>query len=302
LSELGVDCMVESKGVGQNLQDHLEVYFQHECTDKAPSLKPYLSLIQKALIGIRWILFRDGLGATNHFEAAAFIRTKAGVEYPDIQYHFLPVAVSYDGVTTAPTKTGHSFQLHLGHNRSMSRGEIKAVSTDMAIAPKLRFNYMSRDEDWEDWRTALRLTREIIDQPCFDGVRGDEIAPGVAAQTDEELDEYLKEHLESAYHPCGTCKMGAEDDPMAVVGPDGAVYGTDGLRVVDASIFPSITNGNLNAPTIMTAEKMADAILGLPPLPPSDVPAANNAPRGWVDPSWRENQREYAPMVPTYTK
>lgn len=291
LSGIGVECVVHLPGVGQNLQDHLEVYFQYAC--QSDSLRPWLSLWRKALIGARWLLCRDFLGATNHFEAAGFIRSGAGVEYPDIQFHFLPVAVSYDGVTSPDTPTGHSFQLHVGHNRSTSRGSVLATSNDIAVAPKCNFNYMSTEHDWQTWRKVLRLSREIIAQPAFDGLRGDEISPGGHAQSDAELDAYLREHLESAYHPCGTCKMGADGDAMAVVDSAGRVHGTQRLRVVDSSVFPLIPNGNLNAPTIMTAEKLADAILARAPLPP--LSAALRQPRGWVSEHWRTEQREHEP-------
>jgi len=311
LSDLGVPIVAAREGVGANLQDHLEVYHSFEVVKPisvqphfeqfAASLQPHLWLWRKALIGAQWLLYRDGLGATNHFEAGGFVRSRAGVEWPDVQLHFLPVALSYDGVSVAKTTTGHSLQMHVGYNKSPSRGSVAASSsvpdddTGLPAPPVVRFNYMSTEEDWHGFRAALRIAREIVSQPVFDGIIGPEIAPGAAAQTDEQLDAFLKEHLESAYHPCGTCKMGSASDPTAVVDTAGRVFGVSGLRVVDASIFPEIPNGNLNAPTVMTAEKMTDAILGTK-LPPDVSGAAAT----WIDPEWKSRQRERPPMRQTW--
>ena len=280
LQEHGIDVVADRPGVGQNLQDHLELYIQ-QAASKPVSLAKYWNLWSKAWIGAQWLFTKTGLGASNQFESAGFIRSRAGVPYPDIQFHFLPIAVRYDGQVAAQ---GHGFQAHVGPMRSVSRGEVTLRSADPAQAPRILFNYMSDPSDWEDFRTCIRLTREVFAQDAFAPYRGDEIQPGHAVQSDAALDDFIREHVESAYHPCGTCKMGAVDDPMAVVDPTTRVIGVDGLRVADSSIFPRITNGNLNAPSIMTGEKAADHILGLDPLPP-----ANDAP--WVHPNWQTAQR-----------
>lgn len=299
LEELGVEVVKEMPGVGANLQDHLEVYQSFEVL-KPVSLAPHLSLVAKGSLGAYWMITKKGLGATNHFETGGFVRSRPGVEAPDIQLHFLPIGMSYDGVTLAASSTGHSMQLHVGYNKSPSRGHVRAtapLTDDRApILPSVRFNYMSTEEDWKGFRTAIRISREIMAQPAFEGLCGPEISPGAQMQTDAEIDEFLIEHLESAYHPCGTCKMGPESDPSAVVGADGAVHGVQGLRVVDASVFPVIPNGNLNSPTIMTAEKMADHILGKGMLPP-DVAQAQAT---WTDPEYMTRQREKAPLVKTW--
>ena len=280
LAEHGIEVVADRPGVGQNLQDHLELYIQMAAS-KPITLYRYWNLVSKAGIGVQWLLWKAGLGTSNQFESAAFIRSRAGVEYPDIQYHFLPLAVRYDGQAAAE---GHGFQAHVGPMRSSSRGAVTLSSSDPAQAPKIQFNYMSDPQDWEDFRTCIRLTREIFGQDAFKPFVKHEIQPGEAAQTDAELDAFIAEHVESAYHPCGTCKMGAVDDPMAVVDPASRVIGVDGLRVVDSSIFPRITNGNLNAPSIMVGEKASDLILGRDPLP-----RANAEP--WVHPDWKTAQR-----------
>jgi len=280
LSALGIDVIADRPGVGANLQDHLELYLQQACTQPI-TLYKHWNLFSKALIGAQWLFFKQGLGASNQFESAAFIRSKAGVKYPDIQYHFLPFAVRYDGQAAAE---GHGFQAHVGPMRSKSRGRIKLTSSDPKEKPSILFNYMSHEEDWEDFRTCIRLTREIFDQEAFADYRGKEIQPGDHVQSDEALNDFIREHVESAYHPCGTCRMGAKDDPMAVVDPDCRVIGVDGLRVADSSIFPQITNGNLNAPSIMVGEKASDHILGKEPLP-----ASNQEP--WIHPDWETSQR-----------
>ncbi|NIY72250.1 choline dehydrogenase [Marivivens donghaensis] len=280
LAEHGIDVVADRPGVGQNLQDHLEMYIQMAATQPV-SLYKYWNIFMKGLIGAQWLFTKTGIGASNQFESAAFIRSKAGVEYPDIQYHFLPIAVRYDGATAAE---GHGFQAHVGPMRSPSRGEITLRSGDPKDAPKILFNYMSHEQDWEDFRTCIRLTREIFKQPAFAPYAGKEIQPGADCQTDDELDDFTRQHVESAYHPCGTCKMGDRNDPMAVVDPECRVIGVDGLRVADSSIFPRITNGNLNAPSIMTGEKASDHILGRSPL------AAENV-EPWMNPNWETSQR-----------
>ncbi|EAR49740.1 choline dehydrogenase [Oceanicola granulosus HTCC2516] len=279
LREHGIEVVADRPGVGRNLQDHLELYIQ-QAAIKPVSLYRYWNLIGKGVIGAQWLFTRTGLGASNQFESAGFIRSRAGVEYPDIQFHFLPIAVRYDGKVAAE---GHGFQAHVGPMRSVSRGEVTLRSADPNDAPRILFNYMSHESDWEDFRTCIRLTREIFAQPAFDEFRGREIQPGADAQSDEALDAFIREHAESAYHPCGTCRMGAADDPTAVVDPECRVIGVEGLRVADSSIFPRITNGNLNAPSIMTGEKAADHILG------RRLPASNVEP--WVHPEWRTAQR-----------
>ncbi|ANP35670.1 choline dehydrogenase [Phaeobacter gallaeciensis] len=279
LAEHGIDVVADRPGVGQNLQDHLEVYMQMACSQPI-TLYKYWNLLGKGLVGAQWLFTKTGLGASNQFESAAFIRSDKGVEYPDIQYHFLPMAVRYDGQAAAE---GHGFQAHVGPMRSPSRGNVSLRSSDPKAAPKILFNYMSTEQDWEDFRKCIRLTREIFSQDAFKPFVKHEIQPGNELQSDDEIDSFIREHAESAYHPCGTCKMGAEDDPMAVVDPECRVIGVDGLRVADSSIFPRITNGNLNGPSIMTGEKAADHILG------RRLPSSNAEP--WFHPGWQAAQR-----------
>ena len=278
LRERGIEVVHDLPGVGGNLQDHLELYLQQACTEPI-TLHSAVGLLGRALIGMRWIAFRSGLGATNHFESGGFIRSRPGVRWPDIQYHFLPLAASYDMKDRVRC---HGYQAHAGPMRSKSRGTVRLASADPRDAPKVLFNYMSHEDDWAEMRACVRLTREIFARPAFDPYRGDELAPGDAVQSDDEIDAFVRETVQSAYHPCGTCKMGT--DPMAVVDPQGRVHGMDGLRVVDSSIMPAITTGNLNAPTIMIAEKAADAIRGRNPLPPSDA-------QSWIAPDWETAQR-----------
>jgi choline dehydrogenase len=280
LAEHGIDVVADRAGVGQNLQDHLEMYIQVAATQPV-SLYKYWNLFWKGIIGTQWMLTKKGLGASNQFESAAFVRSAAGVDYPDIQYHFLPIAVRYDGKAAAE---GHGFQAHVGPMRSPSRGSVTLRSADPKDKPKILFNYMSHEKDWADFRTAIRLTREIFAQDAFKPFAGKEIQPGKDCQTDDELDGFTREHVESAYHPCGTCKMGDRNDPMAVVDHECRVIGIDGLRVADSSIFPRITNGNLNSPSIMTGEKAADHILGRTPLPAENV-------EPWINPNWETSQR-----------
>ncbi len=280
LRQHGIDIIADRPGVGGNLQDHLEVYVQQECLEPI-SLNAHLDIVSKGIIGAQWLMFKSGLGATNHFESCGFVRSAAGVDYPDIQFHFLPAAIRYDGKTAAK---GHGFQVHTGPMRSKSRGSVTLRSTDPTDKPVIRFNYMSHPDDWTDFRHAIRLAREIFSQPAFDKYRGQELSPGDNAQSDEALDDFIREHGESAYHPCGTCRMGTEDDPSAVVDPACRVIGIDGLRVADSSIFPRITNGNLNAPSIMVGEKAADHILGRPMLNPSNL-------EPWINPNWQTSDR-----------
>jgi choline dehydrogenase len=280
LAEHGIDVIADRPGVGANLQDHLELYIQ-QASLQPITLYKHWNLFSKGLIGAQWLFTKTGLGASNQFESAAFIRSNPGVEYPDIQYHFLPIAVRYDGQAAAE---GHGFQAHVGPMRSPSRGAVTLRSNKAEDAPVIRFNYMSHEKDWEDFRKCIRLTREIFGQDAFKPYAGKEIQPGASVQTDEELNAFIAEHAESAYHPCGTCRMGRADDKNAVVDPEGRVIGVDGLRVADSSIFPQITNGNLNAPSIMVGEKMSDHLLGKDALP-----KANDRP--WIHPQWEVAQR-----------
>ncbi len=280
LKQHGIEVVADRPGVGQNLQDHLEVYIQQECTQPI-TLYSSLNLFSKARIGAEWLFFKTGEGATNHFESAAFVRSQPGVEYPDIQYHFLPVAIRYDGKAAAQS---HGFQAHVGPMRSKSRGSVTLRNANPREKPVIRFNYMSHTDDWADFRHCVRLTREIFGQPAFDPYRGAEIQPGAGVQTDDEIDAFIRDHAESAFHPCGTCRMGAVDDPMSVVDPECRVIGVEALRVADSSIFPRITNGNLNGPSIMVGEKASDHILGRTPLARS-----NQEP--WINPRWQVSDR-----------
>ena len=280
LKAAGIDVRHALPGVGENLQDHLEVYFQ--VMSKEPvTLYSKLNWFSKGMIGLEWLLFGSGLGATNHFESCGFIRSKAGIDYPDIQYHFLPAAMRYDGKSAFPN---HGFQAHVGPMRSKSRGFVRVKSPDPKENPRILFNYMSHPDDWEEFRACIRLTRELFLQPAMEKYAGPEIQPGKEVVSDEQIDSFIRQHAETAYHPCGTCKMGATTDPLAVVDPECRVIGIEGLRVADSSIMPQVTNGNLNAPTLMIGEKASDHILGREPLPPS-----NQEP--WINPNWRESQR-----------
>ena len=280
LAEHGIDVIADRPGVGQNLQDHLEVYVQAAASQPV-SLYKYWNLLGKAYVGARWLFTKTGPGASNQFESCGFLRSRAGVEYPDLQIHFLPIAVRYDGQTAAE---GHGFQAHVGPMRSPSRGEVTLQSADPKIDPRIFFNYMSHEEDWIDFRQGIRLVREIYAQDAFKPYYKHEIQPGDDAQSDDALDAFIREHAESAYHPCGTVKMGAVDDPMAVVDPETRVIGVDGLRVADSSIFPRITNGNLNAPSILVGEKASDHILGKQGLPMGNL-------EPWMHPEWQTAQR-----------
>lgn len=279
LAEHGIEIRADRAGVGQNLQDHLELYLQYAASQPV-TLFRYWNLPGKAWVGAQWLFARRGPGASNQFEACAFIRSRAGIDYPDIQYHFLPIAVRYDGKAVAE---GHGFQTHVGPMRSKSRGWVRLRSNRPEDAPRICFNYMSHPDDWEDFRTCIRLTREIMGQAAFAPYLSHEIQPGASVQNDADLDNFIRAHVESAYHPCGTARMGRADDKLAVVDPHGRVIGVSGLRVADSSIFPRITNGNLNAPSIMAGEKIADHMLD------RQLPAANLEPV--LHPSWVSEQR-----------
>jgi len=280
LAAHGVPLLAHRPGVGANLQDHLELYLQFAASQPV-TLYKHWNLWGKATIGAQWLVSGTGLGGSNQFEACAFIRSRAGVDYPDIQYHFLPIAVRYDGRAAAQ---GHGFQAHTGPMRSKSRGAVTLRSADPAAPPRILFNYMSHPDDWTDFRRCIRLTREIFGQPAFKPYLKSEIQPGAALQSDDALDGFIRAHVESAYHPCGTARMGRRDDPHAVVDPECRVIGVDGLRVADSSIFPQVTNGNLNAPSIMVGEKAADHLLGRTPLPRANLQPALN-------PAWQTAQR-----------
>lgn len=283
LNDHGVEVVADRPGVGQNLQDHLELYIQ--AASKQPvSLYRYWNLLGKAYVGTRWLLNRSGPGASNQFESAAFVRSSPDINYPDIQYHFLPIAIRYDGQASP---AGHGFQAHVGPMRSPSRGSVKLRSADPIDPPKILFNYMSHDKDWRDFRTCIRLTRTIFEQPAFAPFHKHEIQPGADLQSDDELDVFIREHVESAYHPCGTARMGRRDDALAVVDEETRVIGVESLRVADSSIFPQITNGNLNAPSMMVGEKAADHIIGRNMLARTENPLRVERPR----PIGRGNQK-----------
>ena len=280
LRDHGLPVIADRPGVGANLQDHMELYLQFAARQPI-TLYKHWNLWGKATIGAQWLLTGRGLGASNQFEACAFIRSAPGVDYPDIQYHFLPIAVRYDGKASV---AGHGFQAHVGPMRSKSRGTVMLRSADPAAAPVIRFNYMSHPDDWADFRTCIRLTREIFAQAAMAPHVRHEIQPGPGVQADADLDAFIRDHAESAYHPCGTARMGRADDPLAVVDPQCRVIGVTGLRVADSAIFPRITNGNLNGPAIMVGEKAADHLLGRAPLAPENL-----EPR--LNPRWATAQR-----------
>lgn len=276
----GIAVLADRPGVGANLQDHLEFYFQMACTQPI-TLYKQANLLGKAMVGANWLFRRKGIGASNQFESCGFIRSRAGIPYPDIQYHFFPMAINYDGSSLA---TEHGFQAHVGPMRSKSRGSVTLRSKDPHDKPRIQFNYMSHPDDWTEMRACVRLTREIFQQPAFAPFRGREIQPGADCVTDEQIDAFIIDHVESALHPSCTCKIGNPADPMAVVDPELRVIGVEGLRVIDSSVMPSITTGNLNAPTIMIGEKGADHVLGKPMLHPSNAPF-------YIAPDWETAQR-----------
>ena len=287
LMAAGVPVRHDLPGVGENLQDHLEVYFQYRCRQPI-TINGHLGLLSKLRIGAQWVLTKSGLGATNHFESCGFIRSRAGVAAPDIQYHFLPAAIRYDGQAAFD---GHGFQVHVGPNKPDSRGHVRISGPDSIHEPLIQFNYLSTEKDLADWRQCLRLTREILQQPALDEFRGEEIQPGIDLSDDAAVDAWVRRNVETAYHPSCSCRMGARNDERAVVDPQCRVRGLEGVRIVDSSIFPTIPNGNLNAPTIMVAERAADLILGKEPMRILDAPV-------WRDPEWRTRQREREPVRP----
>ena len=266
LRALGIDVVHDLPGVGENLQDHLEVYVQHACTQPV-SMAPYLKWRYRPWIGFRWLFFRTGPGATNHFEGGGFARSNDDVRYPNLMFHFLPIAVRYDG--SAPA-SDHGYQVHIGPMYSDARGSVRITSSDPRVHPALRFNYLSTDQDRREWVEAIHTARRILAQPAMAPFDGGELSPGASVETDEEILAWVARDAETALHPSCTCKMGA--DEMSVVDPATMrVHGLDGLRVVDASVFPYVTNGNIYAPVMMVAEKAADLILGATPLAPEPV-------------------------------
>eukprot|EP00035_Acanthoeca_spectabilis_P018711 m.399792 g.399792 ORF g.399792 m.399792 type:complete len:595 (-) comp16781_c1_seq40:1395-3179(-) len=279
LEKVGVKPIHDLPGVGQNLQDHLDLYLQWECP-KPITLYSASFPHNKLLYGAEWLLQRTGPCASAHLESGGFIRSRAGIQHPDIQFHFLPGAL----IGQLEPGGSHAFQVHASTMRETSRGHMELKSANPFEAPLIDPNYLATQEDVEDLRAAVRLTREIIEQPVFDDFRGDPISPMNNVESDEDIDAWVRRTTHSAYHPCGCCKMGARDDPTAVVDPEGRVIGLDALRVVDSSIMPSVVSGNLNAPTIMMAEKLADVIRGKTPLPKSDA-------KVWVHPEWETKQR-----------
>ncbi|TRM52091.1 choline dehydrogenase [Achromobacter sp. LC458] len=268
LRRLGIAVRHELPGVGENLQDHLELYVQVECKQPV-SLAPALKLRNQPAIGAEWLLMGTGIGASNQFEAGGFIRSHDDFPWPNLQYHFLPVAINYNG--SNPIKA-HSFQMHVGSMRSPSRGRVHVRSRSPHDHPSILFNYMSHAQDWREFRAALRITRELFAQPALAQYAGREISPGAALQSDADLDAFVRAQAETAYHPSCSNKMGASSDPMAVVDGYGRVHGLQNLRVIDASIMPDIVTGNLNAPVIMMAEKLADHLRGREPLARANVP------------------------------
>ncbi len=278
LRRAGVEVRAALPGVGENLQDHLETYVQYACKEPI-TLYNAINPLAKLRIGLEWMLHRTGLGATNHFESGGFIRSEAGVQHPDLQYHFLPMAVRYDG--NAPA-TGHGYQAHVGPMRPTSRGHVRIRSADAKAEPEILFNYLSTEQDRKECRAGVRLTQEVFAQKAFDRFRGKMLSPAPDVKSDADLDAHLRREIETAYHPSCTCAMGT--DAMAVVDGSGQVHGVQNLRVVDATIMPRIVSGNLNAPPIMLAEKIADAIRGRPPLARSGAPV-------WIHPNYRTQQR-----------
>jgi choline dehydrogenase len=266
LQSLGIPVVADLPGVGEDLQDHLEVYVQYACTQPV-SLYPALKWWRQPWIGMQWLFGNRGIGASNHFEAGGFIRSNDRVTYPNLQYHFLPIAIRYDGTSARP---GHGYQIHVGPMNTDVRGHVRILTTDPSNHPEIVFNYLSTEEERRQWVEAIRCTRNIMTQPAFEPYRGEELAPGPDVQSDEEILAFVTDEAESAYHPSCTCRMGY--DPLAVTDSDLAVHGLDGLRVVDASVMPAITNGNIYAPVLMIGEKAADIILGNTPLEPASVP------------------------------
>ncbi|GIH90188.1 choline dehydrogenase [Planobispora siamensis] len=266
LKRLGIEVVHHLPGVGENLQDHLEVYVQHACV-KPVSMAPSLAMWRRPLIGADWLFRRSGPGASNHFEAGGFIRSNDEAAYPNLMFHFLPIAIRYDG--SAPA-SGHGYQVHVGPMYSDARGSVRIRSADPRLKPALRFNYLSTDQDRREWVEAIRKAREILSQPAFAEFSGGEISPGPSVETDGQILDWVARDGETALHPSCTCRMGV--DEMSVVDPATmGVHGLEGLRVVDASAMPYVTNGNIYAPVMMLAEKAADLVRGDAPLPPERV-------------------------------
>ena len=267
LAALDLPVVVDLPGVGENLQDHLEAYVQYAC--KQPiTLAPSLKLRNRPGIGLEWLVRRAGPAATNHFEGGGFTRSNEDVAYPNLMFHFLPIAVRYDGTSPIP---GHGYQVHIGPMYSDARGTVKLVSKDPRVAPALQFNYLSTDQDRREWVEAIRVARDILTQPAFDEYNDGEISPGPGVATDEEILDWVARDAETAYHPSCTAKMGV--DEMAVVDPlTMKVHGVDGLRLADASAMPYVSNGNIYAPVMMLAERAADLIRGNTPLVAEPVP------------------------------
>ncbi len=265
LAQLGIDVVADAKNVGENMQDHLEVYIQHACKQPV-SMQPHLAKWRAPWIGLQW-LFRRGPAATNHFEAGAFVKSNPGEAYPNLMYHFLPIAVRYDG--SAPSE-GHGYQVHVGPMYSDSLGSVKITSANPRAKPALRFNYLSTERDRREWVEAISTTRRILSQPAFEPFDGGELTPGPQVQTDAEILDWVARDAETALHPSCTTKMGPPE--TSVLDPSSfEVYGTEGLRVVDAGALPMVTNGNIYAPTMMLAERACDLILGNTPLAPDDA-------------------------------
>ena len=267
LRALGIHVVADLPGVGENLQDHLEVYVQY--ASKLPvSMAPALKYRNRPMVGAKWLFLRSGPGASNHFEGGGFVRSNDDVAYPNLMYHFLPIAIRYDGSSPAG---GHGYQVHVGPMYSDSRGSVRITSRDPAVHPALLFNYMSTPTDLREWAEAIRITRSILNQPAFAEFNGGELSPGPGVSTDAEILDWVRRDAETALHPSCTAKMGT--GPDSVTDPASMrVHGLDGLRIVDASVMPYVTNGNIYAPVMMTAEKSADLILGNTPLPPEPVP------------------------------
>ena len=274
----GIPVVQELAGVGTNLMDHPLTAIQVKCRQPV-SLAGELSLAAKARGALRWLVRRDGLLASNHFECGAFIRSEAGVRFPDLQLYLFPIGVA-EG--SSDFMREHGFQVQISTQRSRSRGWVRLASSDPDAAPRMRFNYLETDRDWTELRAGFRLAREILAQPAMRDLHGGELSPGSSRTSDRDLDAFIRRNVVSSYHPCGTCRMG--QDPMSVVDPECRVHGVEGLRVADASIMPLITSCNLNCPTLMIGEKAADLIAGRPPLPPSNLPY-------FVEPEWRTRQR-----------
>jgi choline dehydrogenase len=267
-------------GVGANLNDHPDIVIQHRCKQPV-SIYPMTQGVRKYMTGIRWFMNGTGLAATNHFEAGAFIRSRAGIEFPDLQLTFMPLAVKPGSVDSVPE---HAFQVHIDLMRPRSLGYVRARSTDPKEKPAIRFNYLKDPQDVADLRASVRLTREILAQKAMAPFAGDELFPGIDITSDEAIDAWVRQAVETCYHPVGTCKMGSQDDKLAVVDDALRVHGLTGLRVVDASIMPAIVSGNTNAPTIMIAEKASDMIRSRPPLPADPAPV-------WIHDRWEVAQR-----------